>query len=333
MGLGCKLFNHKWIGCKCERCGEERDEQHNWDGCKCKRCKKIRDEQHDWDSVKCKCKTCGNNCSHEWDGCICLICGHIRVYADHKSHNWIYETGGCKAQCSKCGKIETIHDWNHCKCKKCGEHSSGENQCDWKPIENCQEQCSVCGKIRKTYNHQWTHFNCTTDKCAVCGKERLKIDPHHQWEKVDGSSQVTCLVCGIIYCEKHNRFHFNELKEFPIIVVNGKCTPKCPYCGQAIEQCIYTENTPESIITDRGGKYEVINHKWQPLSNCRKRCSVCGVLAYDHDYELIETRHGRFVGGDGYEDKYRCKKCSEMVDWTMLSSDKCGQHGYVEGLR
>ena len=45
------LFGHKWISCKCNRCGKTRDEQHDWDGCKCNRCGKTRDEQHDWEYV------------------------------------------------------------------------------------------------------------------------------------------------------------------------------------------------------------------------------------------------------------------------------------------
>lgn len=29
MSLKC-LFGHKWNGCKCEKCGEERDKEHKW---------------------------------------------------------------------------------------------------------------------------------------------------------------------------------------------------------------------------------------------------------------------------------------------------------------
>lgn len=38
MGLICKLSGHKWNGCKCERCGETRNEQHDWSTCKCSKC-------------------------------------------------------------------------------------------------------------------------------------------------------------------------------------------------------------------------------------------------------------------------------------------------------
>ena len=54
MGLTCKLFGHKWTGCKCERCGATRDAGHFWNGCTCARCGKVRDELHDWHAGKCR---------------------------------------------------------------------------------------------------------------------------------------------------------------------------------------------------------------------------------------------------------------------------------------
>ena len=41
MGLSC-LFGHKYVGCKCERCGKTRDEGHDWDGNRCRICGKTR---------------------------------------------------------------------------------------------------------------------------------------------------------------------------------------------------------------------------------------------------------------------------------------------------
>jgi hypothetical protein len=54
MWLSC-LFGHRWIGCKCYRCGKKRDEQHDWNLCKgmCSRCYKPCEEQHDWNGHKC----------------------------------------------------------------------------------------------------------------------------------------------------------------------------------------------------------------------------------------------------------------------------------------
>ena len=44
MGFLCNLLGHKWTGCKCDRCGELRDEEHDWNGCTCRICGKVLDE-------------------------------------------------------------------------------------------------------------------------------------------------------------------------------------------------------------------------------------------------------------------------------------------------
>ena len=42
MSILCRKFGHKWSGCKCQRCGEVRDESHNWHGCTCIICGMTR---------------------------------------------------------------------------------------------------------------------------------------------------------------------------------------------------------------------------------------------------------------------------------------------------
>jgi len=85
---GCKCLRcgmereHMWDGCKCARCGKVRDEQHTWKGCKCAHCDKVRDEQHTWKG--CKCLQCGKELEHVWDGCKCTRCGMAiyEIYAE-----------------------------------------------------------------------------------------------------------------------------------------------------------------------------------------------------------------------------------------------------------
>jgi hypothetical protein len=48
MSLSCKIFGHKWNGCKCLKCREIRDEQHDWIDFKCSRCNK---EQYYWNTT------------------------------------------------------------------------------------------------------------------------------------------------------------------------------------------------------------------------------------------------------------------------------------------
>ena len=65
MGFTCKIFGHKWNGCKCIKCGVRRDEGHNYliaEGkCveKCSICGKERTIEHEWNGGKCK--RCGVN--------------------------------------------------------------------------------------------------------------------------------------------------------------------------------------------------------------------------------------------------------------------------------
>ena len=77
MGFTCKIFGHKWNGCKCERCGKIRGEQHDWEKCICKRCGTIRDTEHNYKPMK-----------HQFRE-RCSVCGNIKLIKD--------------AKCEKCG--------------------------------------------------------------------------------------------------------------------------------------------------------------------------------------------------------------------------------------
>jgi len=118
MGLTCKVFGHKWNGCKCGKCATTRDEQHDWDLCKgkCKRCGKTQEEQH------------------EWNGCKCLRCGKTR----DEQHDWDL----CKGRCKRCGKTQAEqHEWDGCKCTRCGvEH---EFQVAWERIPEKQKELAI----------------------------------------------------------------------------------------------------------------------------------------------------------------------------------------------
>ena len=60
MSLACKVSGHKWVGCKCERCGATRDKEHKWhvlEGkCEavCQICGKTRSIDHEWNGYQCK---------------------------------------------------------------------------------------------------------------------------------------------------------------------------------------------------------------------------------------------------------------------------------------
>ena len=66
----CKTTGHKWIGCKCSRCGE------------------IRDEGHTFLQIEGKCEQRCSVCDkyerlpHQWNGNICRRCGTVKGIAD-----------------------------------------------------------------------------------------------------------------------------------------------------------------------------------------------------------------------------------------------------------
>jgi hypothetical protein len=105
MGKAC-LFGHKWVGCRCERCGETRDQGHDWAGCRCERCGLVRDDHHDWELVHCrqKCRKCGRQGSvtHDWQGCVCARCGAT-------NHAWV--DGVCLRCHERCHHSEFGIEW------------------------------------------------------------------------------------------------------------------------------------------------------------------------------------------------------------------------------
>ena len=56
----CKIIGHSWLGCKCTRCGETRDEEHDFHPTagkceqKCSACGKAEELPHEWNGGKCK---------------------------------------------------------------------------------------------------------------------------------------------------------------------------------------------------------------------------------------------------------------------------------------
>lgn len=201
MNFKC-LFGHKWDGCKCSKCGKNRDGAHDWSSnCEvCAECGKTRNDAHDWNG--CKCSNCGKTRDegHDWskDCEKCAKCGIARQDA----HTW----NGCK--CSKCGKTrDEGHEWNDCKCLNCGKvRDSYHETHDWS--SNCNE-CSKCGLVRRN-RHVVEHC-----KCKICGVEKHDIvncecrscgKSFHVWRneecvkcKLSGSDRnktVKCTKCG-----------------------------------------------------------------------------------------------------------------------------------------
>ncbi len=179
----CKLAGHKWDGCRCARCGTNRNEEHKWNGCKCTVCGRLRDEDH------------------SWDGCKCTICGKLR----HKNHKLAAKRHSCSKVCTVCG-FETApeHTWNGCKCTVCGLTRDRDHK--WAD-QGCVKKCSICGKKTEKHDYKLLRENVTYGKCqylyysdkAVCSYcDTPNACTHypiktHRWYK--------CSRCGHEYTE------------------------------------------------------------------------------------------------------------------------------------
>ncbi len=67
MSLMCFFGLHVWQGCKCLKCGKNRNEEHDYySGCKCRHCGllDVKSMKHDWDDTL-HCSQCGL----EWGRC------------------------------------------------------------------------------------------------------------------------------------------------------------------------------------------------------------------------------------------------------------------------
>lgn len=197
------LIWHKWLGCKCIRCGAERNThhdwdlctgkcrlcgkkrsiQHNWSGCKCSLCGITRDEKHNWRG--CKCPLCGKTRDerHIWNGCKCTSCGMVRDVG-HIFAEWDdfphYTTGHCKV----CGK-KCEHEWVGCTCRICGV-SNGEHE-----LNQCGK-CSFCNRLIHD-DHKWER--CI---CLVCGEREDKHSSKHDWQPGANSCTTQCSICGMV---------------------------------------------------------------------------------------------------------------------------------------
>lgn len=136
MSISC-LFGHKFVGCKCARCGKVRNEGH------------VFEVSPDVISHVCqeKCKACGEKrvIDHQWNGCQCARCFALR----DEGHQFQPVQGKCEEKCSICGKTRPIeHQWNGCKCARCG----AENHVYERVPDSGKRCCIHCGKSIAAYD-------------------------------------------------------------------------------------------------------------------------------------------------------------------------------------
>jgi len=223
-------------------------------------------------------------------------------------HNW----DGCK--CTKCGKTKE-HDWSKdCeKCSSCGE--TRENAHKW---SGCK--CSVCGKIRKeghfwhgckcsecgTVRDEWHDWSKDCERCTQCGKPR---DGGHDWSK----DCERCVLCGSTRenahqwdgckCTKCGKTR-NEGHDW------SKDCEKCSKCGKTRENAHDWSKDCEKC--SKCGKPRDEGHDWS--KDCEK-CTRCG--------KTRENAH------DWSKDCEKCSKCGatrqNAHNWDGCKCAKCGK--------
>jgi len=103
-----------------------------------------------------------------------------------------------------------IHNWDGCKCTKCGKTKDENHEWDKKDCSVCKK----CGKIKKE-NHNWDRC-----KCLNCGTVR---DTEHIWEKDNTSTCSKCKRCG----KTRTKHHWDG--------------DKCIYCGRLSGKALLIE--------------------------------------------------------------------------------------------
>ena len=245
--LSCRLFGHRWSGCKCARCGELRDEGHSWSGCKCSVCGKKRDQDHNWVSASWKNFLKYTSEEYAMSHCpqVCKVCGKTRMV----EHNFA-EMDGCFRKCTKCGyETKPAHVWDGCTCLACG--ATRDEGHSW--VRNgCEKVCSVCGKTRTSDRfHEWTQGGCD-EVCANCGKLREK-GKYHDWV-LNGCTEK-CSRCG----EEREKHDFQLLRH-DVSYGTGTCSTVYASDDYACNFC----KTPDACL------------KYPRTDSYVYKCSRCG---------------------------------------------------------
>ena len=112
MSFLCRIIGHRWRGCRCERCGRQRDDHHLFELAE-GLCEQV-------------CTVCGKTepVACEWRHCACVHCGRTR----DSHHDWM-STSKCEQVCRVCGKRRSRH----------------QDQ----PLERGVDRCERCGRLRK----------------------------------------------------------------------------------------------------------------------------------------------------------------------------------------
>ena len=343
--MSLEKHNHIWLAnqlsgnddcrllMKCQICGQVRmRSNHDWNHCICQKCGVNRGIEHDWEGSICRIcghyrKTSGHEHKFELPegSCIekCVHCGKKNHKKKH--HIWTPINGSCEVKCLTCGlvaDIDIFHDWNHCVCRKCGKKrfqkaNKNYSEHDWEngvcrrcgarhnshtleydiksctrhnshtleyDIKSCVSTCTLCDATFES--HSWNY--CI---CKICGKNR---DYGHNWAGSHENCDLICKECAKVSKDANHSYFYGVCR------ICGKLSENLSF--DFLHKC-YTTNSTPTFVRDKKA------HKWTRIDTCVKRCTVCGLTVFNHDYKVTGISEGMNFG------EMKCVKCGHTGHW------------------
>ena len=205
-------------------------------------------------------------------------------------HQW----NGCK--CKRCGATrDEGHMWNGCKCEQCGKSRNEEHM--WTLLEGkCIEKCSICGKERST-EHKWSG-----GKCKRCGANWTPTNPRLAsnmplssllrvfiFTNGDGRTVLKCPVAMGTLSDTAGTVPDEIAGKVPVdIIAKSNVATQCEQTGQFPFDAWVAMTNINADITGKAqmGEYKTVI---RPVTNPNTGESSCCVLIYKKQELTFDT--------------------------------------------
>ena len=163
MNIICKLFGHKWNGCRCRRCGVTREIGHRF-GYK-------NGEYH-------ICVVCRKKMPHSLEGCVCKICGGTVHEFDRDGF------------CVRCGQGREIGRYDGCRMVLRKKHCS---RCE-KETPHFSVLCDMPGDRNRGGEYHSYCLSC--GEAPYCPKCKEFVHVKQLRDDTYGTVGIRCAQCG-----------------------------------------------------------------------------------------------------------------------------------------
>ena len=210
-------------------------------------------------------------------------------------HQW----DGCK--CTRCGELrDAEHHWTGCKCSVCGKIRDAQHIWEGIPCHLChgEKRSQFCKSLSCAQSRQGAWIiasiekNCL-QKCKSCGKIKTG---NHEMSSIAHKCYQECLNCGFRSQPVHTWEGCicsicGEQRDKKHEWIKNGCKEQCAICGKTRED--------DSL------------HNWI-RNGCQEQCNICGKKRESHDFQLIHTEieYGSGKCSTVYaNDDYACNFC------------------------